>query len=240
MYIGIMKHGKEQSEVPMKIIGYCRVSTDKQADHGVSIEAQKAKIEAYCSLYGLELVDMIVDAGFSAKNTNRPGLQRTLEALKRKEADGMIVHKLDRLTRSVRDLANMVDRYFTRGASLISVSEQIDTSTAAGRMVLNLITTVSQWEREAIGERTRTAMSHKKSRGEVVGELPFGYRLSRDGIHIEEDPDEQRAILLVNQLKAEGLSLRQIAARLNQDKVPSRGQRWHPTTVVRILKKQAA
>lgn len=223
----------------MKAIGYCRVSTDKQADQGVSLEAQREKIEAYCSLYSLELVEVIIDGGFSAKDMNRPGLQKALDMLKRKAADGLIVYKLDRLTRSVVDLGKMVKSHFSKGSTLISVVEQIDTSSASGRMVLNLLTVVSQWEREAIGERTKTVMQHKRSRGEYVGEVPFGFRLAADGKHIEEDPEEQRALAIIRELRAEGLSLREIVSRLNAEQVPARGARWHKTSVERILRKAA-
>ena len=87
-----------------KAIGYIRVSTDRQADHGVSLEAQKAKLTAYAALYDLELVEVIVDPGASAKTLKRPGLQRALQLLRQGQATALLVAKLDRLTRSVKDL----------------------------------------------------------------------------------------------------------------------------------------
>lgn len=223
----------------MKVIGYCRVSTDQQVDQGVSLEAQRGKIEAYCDLYNLELVEVILDGGYSAKSLNRPGIQRVLDMLKRKEAAGLIVYKLDRLTRSVVDMGSLVADYFDKGLSLVSVSEQIDTRTAGGRLVLNVFTSVSQWEREIIGERTRDAMGYKRGRGEFIGEAPFGFKLAEDGVHLQEDQEEQKAVASITTLKAEGLSLREIVARLNAEQVPARGARWHKTTVARILKKAA-
>ena len=141
-----------------KAVAYVRVSTEKQADAGQSLDAQRAKVTAYAGLYDLELVEVIVDAGASAKTLDRPGLTRALAMLKSGEADALVVVKLDRLTRSVRDLGELVDRYFANGkAALLSVSEQIDTRSAGGRLVLNVLASVSQWEREAIGERTADA-----------------------------------------------------------------------------------
>jgi len=224
----------------MKIVGYCRVSTSEQADKGISLGAQREKIEAYCSLYSLKLVEVIVDGGFSAKDMNRPGLQKALDMMKRKDADGLIIYKLDRLTRSVMDLGKMVKSYFSKGSTLISVVEQIDTSSASGRMVINLLTVVSQWEREAIGERTKAVMQHKKAHGEFVGEEPFGWRVGTDGVHLEQDQEEQKALSLIKQLRAEGLSIRKIAARLNADHVPGRGAKWNISTVHRFLQKKAA
>ncbi len=223
----------------MKLIGYTRVSLDKQAEQGCSLDAQDEKIRAYCQLYGIDLVEVIVDGGFSAKDMNRPGLQKALDMLKRKQADGVIVYKLDRLTRSVMDLGRMVQTHFSKGSNLISVVEQIDTSSASGRMVINLLTVVSQWEREAIGERTKTVMQHKKEKGEYVGEAPFGWRVGPDGIHLEEYPDEQRVIRLIGQLRSKGLSLRAIVAKLNQDGIQGRGRQWYKTSVERILRRVA-
>jgi DNA invertase Pin-like site-specific DNA recombinase len=163
------------------------VSTDKQADRGVSLDAQRAKVKAYAELYDLDSADVIVDAGESAKSLDRPGLQRALAMLKAGEADALLVVKLDRLTRSVVDLGSLVERYFAPGkAALLSVGEQIDTRSAAGRLVLNVLASVSQWEREAIGERTATAMQHKARQGEYTGgQAPYGRRIGPDGAQLE-------------------------------------------------------
>jgi len=156
--------------MPTRTIAYLRVSTDKQADRGVSLDAQRAKVKAYAELYDLELAEMIVDAGESAKSLDRPGLKRALGMLKAGDAEALLVVKLDRLTRSVVDLGTLVERYFAPGkAALLSVGEQIDTRSAAGRLVLNVLASVSQWEREAIGERTATAMQYKAKQGEYTG-----------------------------------------------------------------------
>ena len=156
-----------------RTIAYLRVSTDKQADKGVSLDAQRAKVAAYAELYDLDLVEVIVDAGVSAKTLDRPGLSRALDMLRKGQADALLVVKLDRLTRSVRDLGELVAGPFAPGkAALLSVGEQIDTRSAAGRLVLNVLASVSQWEREAIGERTAAAMQHKASVGEYIGGEP--------------------------------------------------------------------
>src|SRR5437899_402380 len=98
-----------------RTVAYLRVSTDKQADHGISLDAQRAKAEAYATLYDLDLVEVIVDAGVSAKTLDRPGLTRALAMLRSGKADAVLVVKLDRLTRSVRDLGDLVERYFASG-----------------------------------------------------------------------------------------------------------------------------
>ncbi len=196
-----------------RTVAYLRVSTDKQADHGVSLDAQRAKVEAYATLYDLDLVEIIVDAGESAKSLARPGLQRALTMLKRGEVDALLVVKLDRLTRSVRDLCDLVDRYFRGERALLSVSEQIDTRSAAGRMVLNMLAVVGQWEREAIGERTAAAVAHKQARGEYIGgDAPYGYALV-DGALVPVE-SEQIVIQTARELRSAGLSLRAVANTL--------------------------
>lgn len=239
-YIGGMKSkrstpGTDASAT--RTVAYVRVSTDKQADHGVSLDAQQAKIRAYAGLYGLELVDVIVDAGVSAKTLERPGLQRALGMLRDGAADALLVVKLDRLTRSVRDLGELVEGYFAAGRwALLSVSEQIDTRTAGGRLVLNVLGAVSQWEREAIGERTSAALQHKAAQGEYIGGgAPFGYRLDDAGRLVAE-PAEQDAIREARRLRAEGLALRSVAAQLATQGYRSRtGRTFAPVQVQRMM-----
>lgn len=199
-----------------RTVAYVRVSTEKQADRGVSLQAQQAKIRAYAELYGLDLMEVVVDAGVSAKSLDRPGLSRALGMLRSGAAAALLVVKLDRLTRSVRDLGGLVEGYFASpdGPALLSVSEQIDTRTAAGRLVLNVLGAVSQWEREAIGERTSAAMQHMAERGAYTGgQAPFGYRLA--GERLIEQEDEQAVIREARGLRSQGLSLRAVASKLH-------------------------
>ena len=143
------------SERRTRVVGYVRVSTEQQADGGVSLDAQRAKLEAYAVAMDLELVAIEEDAGLSAKTLERPALQRALAMLDAGAAEGLLVAKLDRLTRSVRDLGELVERYFASKCSLLSVADSIDTRSAAGRLVLNVLTSVAQWEREASARGTR-------------------------------------------------------------------------------------
>ncbi|HEY5312706.1 MAG TPA: recombinase family protein, partial [Pirellulales bacterium] len=168
----------------MKVVAYVRVSTEEQATSGVSLDAQRAKLQAYAALYDLDLVEVIADEGVSAKSLNRPGLQRALAMLTKGKVAGLLVAKLDRLSRSVADWNILIDQHFGEkaGRQLFSVGDSIDTRTAAGRLVLNVLMSVAQWEREAIGERTRDALGHKRSKGERVGQVPFGKRLAADGV----------------------------------------------------------
>jgi DNA invertase Pin-like site-specific DNA recombinase len=224
-----------------RTVAYLRVSTDKQADRGVSLEAQRAKVLAYAGLYDLELVGIEVDAGQSAKSLDRPALQRALAMLKSGKADALLVVKLDRLTRSVRDLADLVDGYFSKRAALLSVSEQIDTRSAAGRLVLNVLSSVGQWEREAIGERTATAMQHLRTEGKYTGgRAPYGYQLAADGETLEPIAAEQAVITEARALRAAGMSLRAVAATLDERGLRSRAGRAFALTQVARMLEQAA
>src|SRR5438477_9901697 len=119
-----------------------------------------------------------------------------------RKVETVIIAKLDRLTRSVKDLAELLERFQKRAVSLISVAESLDTGSAAGRLVINIMTAVSQWEQEAIGERTRDAMRHKKSSGQRVGNIAYGYRLGANGIQLEPDPQEQTVLATIRELRA--------------------------------------
>jgi DNA invertase Pin-like site-specific DNA recombinase len=227
----------------MKAIGYPRVSTDEQSEHGVSLAAQEARIRAYCDLYNIELVAVISDPGESGKSLDRPGLQEVLKRLKSGEADGVIVAKLDRLSRNVGDWDQLIRGYFGEraGFQLWSVGEAIDTRTAAGRLVLNMLMSVAQWERETISERTKAALQYKKSRGERVGGVPYGSRVANDGSkELVPDDQEQEVIKLVAELRAAGYTLQKIAAELNARGIQRRGGgSWEHTFVSRLLKRAA-
>ena len=225
----------------MKAIGYVRVSTDRQAEQGVSLEAQEAKIRAMATVQGAELIEVIVDGGESAKNLNRPGLRRLIAMVDEGKVDAVIVAKLDRLTRSVKDLCELLELFEKRKVALVSVAESLDTGSAAGRLVITIMGAVSQWEREAIGERTRDALRHKRTSGERVGNIRFGFRLSPDGKHVEPDPGEQAVLTEICDLRQNGHTLRGIAAALNQRALRTRrGSAWRLEHVARIIKQGAS
>ena len=231
--------GLDVEGVRMKVIGYIRVSTDEQAQGGVSLEAQRAKLEQYAELYDLDLVDVVVDAGVSAKNLHRDGLKAALGALDSGQAAGLLVAKLDRLTRSVRDLSDLLEKYFGTKYALLSVAEKVDTSSAAGRMILNIMATVSQWEREVIGERTSAALQHKIAQGQHVGSPALGFQINEG--QLEENQAELAVVDRISALRADGMTLQAIADVLNSESIPTkRGGKWHPSTITYILSRKAA
>jgi DNA invertase Pin-like site-specific DNA recombinase len=217
-----------------KVVGYIRVSTQVQADEGVSLSAQRTKIEAYCIAMDLDLVGIVEDAGISAKTLDRAGLRSALAMLESGKAQAMLVTKLDRLTRSVRDLGDLIERFFTK-YSLLSMSDQIDTRSASGRLMLNLLTSVAQWERETTGERTRDALAHKRANGEFTGgNVPYGFSVE-NGLLVQNEA-EVELLRIVREYAASGLSLNGICAELARVGITSRkGKGFAPAQIKRML-----
>ena len=216
-------------------MSYCRVSTEDQSQFGVSLQAQEQKIKQYADLYGFKISENISDSGYSAKNLNRPGVQKILEMMQKKEIEAVIVAKLDRLTRSIRDLADIVELANKKDISLVSVNEHIDTGTAAGRMILNMLGVISQWERETIGERTSAALQYKKESGKVYNcNALYGYR-NENGQLIPVQA-EQEAITFMLHFREQNYSFKAIAKKLNENGISSRtGNPWHGEQVRRVI-----
>src|SRR5438128_1777657 len=161
---------------PRWAVGYVRVSTEVQAAEGVSLEAQRGRIEAWCIANGYELAGLHVDAGISGKRAdNRPGLQEAIREVCRHRGSALVVYSLSRLARSVKNTLEIAGRLDRHGADLVSLSEKIDTTSAAGRMVFRMLAVLAEFERDLCGERTKAALSLKKHRGECVGEVPLGW-----------------------------------------------------------------
>lgn len=224
-----------------RVVGYVRVSTENQAVEGVSLDAQRTRLTAYATAMDLDLVAIEVDAGVSAKTLARPALQRALSMLDAGTVEGLLVTKLDRLTRSVRDLGDLVERYFASRFALLSVADSIDTPSASGRLVLNVLTSVAQWEREATGERTRDALAQVRREGGRLGGESLGWRrveaTDANGRRlIESVEDEMAVVSRVREMKLGGMTVRAIAALLNAEGVRTKkARRWHATTVHRLL-----
>lgn len=225
----------------MNVVGYTRVSTEEQEEVGKSLKTQAEKIEGYCKLYDLTLVEVVSDTG-SGKNLKRPGLQKVLGMLSDGRVAGLVVGKLDRLTRSIRDWQWLIENAFGEksGQQLFSVSDSIDTRTAAGRLVLNMLLSVAQWERETISERTKEALQYKISRGERCGKLRFGHDLAPDGAKLVPNEREQASLQLMRNMRGCGQSFRAIAREMNAMGILAKeGKPWQHTSVREVLRRAA-
>lgn len=237
-----------------RVIGYIRVSTGHQAESGLGLDDQRAKIEAYCELYDLHLVDILADEGCSGRSLKgRSSLATITEMAERGDIDGIVIAKLDRLTRSVRDLQTILDGLLSH-AELHSVSEKIDTSSSTGRLILNVLTSVASWEAEVAGERTSAALSEKKRQAQraenerasiegrkakttkINGRAPFGYRWD-NGQLVHEDT-EQAIIREIANLKTKGYTYKAIGDWMAKEGfITSRGSAYQSTALKRIIQR---
>jgi DNA invertase Pin-like site-specific DNA recombinase len=176
-----------------KAIGYIRVSTELQAADGISLDAQRESIEDYCHLQKLHLLAIYQDDN-TGKTLNRKGFQAALEHMKQSGAI-LVALKLDRVTRNVGDLDYLLKTYFGDGKaySIRLVQFPVDTSSSIGRLILNIICSVAQWEREEICARTQMGMSYLKKIGVYLGGAPYGKQYT-------EEPDEQGRRVLIDDL----------------------------------------
>ena len=229
-----------------KAIIYLRVSTDEQAKDGVSLDAQKEKCKAYCVAHDYEVVAILSDEGHSGKDLYREGIQEAFSMLEDKEADTFLVLQIDRMTRSIQDIGKILHHKENHGWQLASVKENLDTSTAGGRMVLNMITTLNQWYREDVAEKTKTALQHKRSKGEKIGGTrEFGYdvkeRQSGDKVKkvYKKNDREQKIIKLLKTLRDDGMTLQAIAKELKRRKIKTVSGKttWGLWTISKLLKR---
>jgi len=226
----------------MNAVGYTRVSTDGQATDGVSLEAQQARIRAWCEANAYALVDIHVDAGLSGcRADNRPGLQEALTSAARHKA-ALVVYSLSRLARSTKDAIAISERLAKNGANLVSLSERIDTTTAAGKMVFRMLAVLAEFERDQVAERTKGALAHLRNQGKrISGKIPYGYDLALDGENLVSNQKEQSGLQLIQKLRAKGLGRRRIATQLMKRGIPTKtGSSWSPQAVGIILRRVTA
>lgn len=208
--------------IPRQATGYVRVSTSEQAREGVSLEAQRTKIEGYCAANHVKLVGVFSDEGISGRKTaNRPGLE---DALRRVcELKGtLVVYSLSRLARSTSDALAMAGRLEKCGAQLVSLVEHVDTTTPTGRFFFTVMASLAALESEINGERVSTAMQHKKSKGEQwCHHAPFGF--SWEGTLLVPYQPEQRVLETARRYRRRGKSYREIADKLTKLGFRTRG-----------------
>jgi DNA invertase Pin-like site-specific DNA recombinase len=204
------------------VLGYVRVSTDEQGNSRAGLEAQRRAIVRECRRRGWQLVDVIEDAGYSAKDLKRPGIQAALEALESGDARALVAAKLDRLSRSMLDFTALMATAQKQGWALVALDCAVDTTTPAGEAMANVLATFAQFERRLISQRTREALVVKREQGVVLGRPP-----SVDDAVVRRIVRERRR----------GRSFRAIAQSLNAEEVPTGqgGKQWYAATVRAIL-----
>jgi DNA invertase Pin-like site-specific DNA recombinase len=208
----------------MQVLGYVRVSTEEQSDSGAGLEAQRRAIEAECLRRGWQLLEVVEDAGFSAKDLKRPGIQEALRVLEEGDAKALVAAKLDRLSRSMIDFTALMATAQKQGWALVALDCAVDTTTPAGEAMANVLATFAQFERRLISQRTREALAVKKSQGVRLG---------------RPTTMPKKVVNRIRRERAAGKTFAEIADRLNADGVPTAqgGRRWYPATVRYTLRR---
>jgi DNA invertase Pin-like site-specific DNA recombinase len=215
------------------VVAYCRVSTDQQADSGLSIEAQREQLVSFAIASGLELVGLFIDAGISgAKDENeRPGLRDALAAITEGRADALVVSKRDRLARDM-SLAGYIETTIRRAGGELIVLDEQDVSPIT-RCVMQM---VAQIERELASQRTRLAMKALRDQGKHCGSTPYGYEIVNG--RLEPKAGEIEVVAKIVELRQKKMTLAEIAAYLTSSNVPTRrGGKWGAEQVRSILER---
>ncbi|OCT12525.1 hypothetical protein A8709_32405 [Paenibacillus pectinilyticus] len=227
---------RELPTMKLRAAIYCRVSTDEQARHGFSLEAQQESCMRYIKDFGHDLFKIYVDDGYSAKNMNRPALQEMLEDIRNKRIDIIIIWRLDRLTRRALDGLRMVDELFTKfGVSFATITERHDLTTAQGRWMFTVSLANAQNERELIGERVSFGQAKKASTGRRVSLGPiYGYDNVTGKLVVNEN-EAKIVQQIFNWYVYKGWGYGRIASQLNSDEVPAKKTQWVDSTIKGIL-----
>ncbi len=206
------------------MIGYCRVSTGEQALSGLGLADQRMRIRDMARAREWRITRIVEDEGQSAGTLERPGLTVALEALIAGKADGLVVAKLDRLSRSTVDLGLLLEWFADHDKAFVSLDLGVDTTTAGGQLVVNVLGAVAQWERATIAERTRAALAQLKAQGKPVGRPS-----------VADDPE--LAARIKRMREDDEMTLRQIADQLTAEGIPTaRGAaKWAPSAVQTVL-----
>lgn len=240
---GIKKRAVRASEAKasevVKAVGYLRVSTEEQAQNGLGLESQDRAVRAFALSQGYQLVGVVTDKGVSGSTHPfaRPGFSQIVEMAEARAFSVLLVAKFDRMARhivySVTTVKDLDDRF---GVAIRSVSEPIDTSSAMGRTIFAIFAGMAETEREVITDRMHGGRKEKAIRGGFAGgEAPYGYRKDQSG-NLVVDEAQAEVVRRIFAMRGEGTLLKDIAAKLNAEGVPSkRGRRWWQSQVGYVL-----
>jgi site-specific DNA recombinase len=213
----------------MKVALYPRVSTEEQSKEGYSLAAQLEKMEAFCFSQGWTIYDTYIEEGRSAKDMERPQLQRLLSSLNM--FDVVLVYKLDRLSRNVSDINYLLNYFEQNKVAFKSVTEPYDTTTAQGKLLINIFASLAQFEREQLAERTYMGMARKHEEGKRNGgRAPFGYELDQDGKLVINEDESKWVKWMFDSFHTKGKKV--ITEQLNKNGVRTRtGAFWNTSSV---------
>ena len=224
------------SEEKKKCGLYMRVSTEDQAREGFSLPEQKERLETFCKFKGYEIIDYYQDAGISAKTGNyRPEFERLKEDIKSKKINTIVSLKLDRITRSIYDWENLITFLDENDAYLDCANDEINTTTANGKMISRLLMSVSQNEIERTSERTKIGLAGAIKSGHIPHIAPLGYKHENKTLVI--DYSTKDVVVRIFELYSEGYSYQKISNLFNEEKVLGKDN-WRDSTIQTILENE--
>jgi site-specific DNA recombinase len=240
-----MKHLNKPAKSALRLVGYCRVSTETQADRGVSLDAQEERLRAYAKAMGIHLAAVVREtASGRLPPERRPILAGVLARIRSGEADGLLVLRLDRASRRLRHAIDLLDESARRSWRFVAVEQHLDTGSAVGRFTASLLASLAALEAETISERTKGGLAQVAREGRARSRwLPYGWRSASGGIEARGDrrrlvphAGEQKTLRTMLSMRRRGLGPLRIANRLTRAKVPTRsGRPWSLGSVRAII-----
>lgn len=223
----------------MKTIIYTRVSSGDQAENGLSLGNQLERCKMYCGSKGMTDIEVITDEGVSGYKTDkRPGWVKMMSMIGAGEVGFVVTYSLSRFARNTVAVLSAIEKMNKNGVQFHSLTESIDTGSAAGKLFLSMVAAFSEFERNVTGERTKAVLDMKKKRGEALGSIPYGFR--KEGKMLVVEPKEQEAIIHILGLSAELFPLRAISTQLADIGIFNRqGKPFHPQQISDIIKNAA-
>lgn len=223
-----------------KCYGYIRVSTNYQVDDGLSLEFQEKEIRDYAKANKLELVKIYMDKGKSGRQIKgRKQLEEVLEIMKR--GDTLLLYTLARLARNSRECKNILYEIDKRGCSFVSIKQKLETVTPGGRAFVGMTAVFDELESDIISERVKEGMKMKKEKGEFLGRISYGWKLSNGkGSDLIEDEEQQKVIKKIKEMKDDREKVKDIIKYLVDNKIPppKSSKEWTENTIANILKKK--
>ena len=220
----------------MKAVGYIRVSTKSQKEKGSSLDVQEVKIREYCALKDFDLHEVIGDRGISGMSFDkRDGYKSLLEMIEKDEVDVVVVHSLSRLGRKMKDVIAFMEMLRVRGIKFYSIKESLSNDDNVGQLIVNILSSINEFEVLMTRERIRDVKRNKKERGLVYGKLSYGFD-NIDGVLVK-NKKEQSIIVRVKKLRTRGHSWSSIANRLNEDHIESKcGSKWYAGSLYNMMR----
>lgn len=219
-----------------KVIGYVRVSSEIQKRKNNSIPLQKKKIKEYCSLNDFELIDVYEDDGVSGMSIDkRNGFKSMVEFMKENKIDGIVVWSLSRLGRKMKDVVEFMDFLKSNNIGFFSIKENLSNDDKIGSLIMNILSSINEFEVEVIRERIKDVKRNKKENGEVYGRMMYGF----DNVNgkMIENKEEKRIIRRVKNFRSRGWSWRKISNRLNDEGIKSKEDKiWYDGSLYNMMR----